>query len=247
MSSEPVKICLICMDRTGSNMISSRLDTHRDIVFYNEIFHRQYVIFNDQRVAAGAEILARRDKNPSAFVSAVWRGEFEEKSLRTEISGIGFKLFLNHNAEALRYVINSDSKIIFLRRRNALARFSSFKIASLTSEWKATTQTRKKDVKVNFNANEFRAYLQNFLSLEMLFEMTLNRWSRAHFSVFYEDIVARPEVWTDMIRYLGFRREDFGESALLKQNTSDVLARFSNPDQVRDFVCGIGRYDWLSE
>lgn len=247
MTSEITKICLICMDRTGSNMISSRLNTHSNIVFYNEIFHRQYIIFHDDRVSGNDHLVARRDRSPAAFVSSIWNGEFEPKEQRERIHGIGFKLFLNHSAEALRHVINSDAKIVFLRRRNALARFSSFKIAAVTGEWKSIGSVGKKPVKVNFRPEEFRAYMQNYLSLETLFEMTLLRWNRSYFDASYEDVTSHPVAWANMTTYLGFDPKDFSESLLVKQNASNVLSRFSNPDDVEKFVADINRYDWLSE
>lgn len=235
------------MDRTGSNLISSRLDTHKNIVFYNELFHRQYAIFHDDRVASGAELIARRDRSPAAFVSSIWNGEYEPKEKRDDIHGIGFKIFLNHNAEALRYIINSNAKIIFLRRRNAFARFSSFKIAAATNEWKSTGSKENKSFKVDFRPEEFRAYMQNYLSLETLFEMTLTRWNRNYFDAWYEDITSQPVAWEKMVNYLGFDPKDFSESSLVKQNTSNVLSRFSNPEAVEKFAADINRYDWLSE
>ena len=41
--------------------------------------------------------------------------------------------------------------------------------------------------------------------------------------------------------------EEFAESRLVKQNSSDILERFTNPEAVREFVASVGRYDWLKE
>jgi LPS sulfotransferase NodH len=253
MAEEIQKVCLVCMDRTGSNMLSSRLNTHQSIRFYNEVFHRQYVIFADDRMNGSNEMIARRDTAPAAFISQMWNGGFEPEATRDQIRSIGFKLFLNHNADALRYVINSDCKLIFLRRRNALSRFSSFKIAAASGAWKV----KKSDVEankgvpkktlVNFNATEFRAYMQNYLSLEMMFEMLLNRWNRNCFNIWYEDLVTQPRVWDDLVVSLGYKPTEFGETSLIKQNNRDILARFSNPQDVSDYVASINRYEWLTE
>ena len=191
--------------------------------------------------------IARRDRDPAAFISSIWRGEFEPKAQQENLRGVGFKLFLNHNAEALRYIINSDARIVFLRRRNALARYSSFKIAGASGEWKSTEKTPKQKLTVNFYPAEFRAYVQNFLSLESMFAMVMNRWNRNYFDAWYEDISSRSEVWDQMVRHLGYEPEEFGQTALVKQNTSDVLARFSNPDEVTQFMVDIDRRDWLTE
>lgn len=241
------KICLVCMDRTGSNMISSRLDTHPNLIFYNEVFHRQYIIFHDQRVAANADQIAARDRDPASFISRLWSGSYEPAETRGSIRGIGFKLFLNHNADALRHVINSDAKIIFLQRRNPLARYSSFRIAAVTGEWKTKNAAKGKTQNVPFRADEFRSYVQNYLSLETLFKMTLTRWGREHFSFFYEDFMASPQVWDDLVAYLGFSPENFSQSPLVKQNSKDILKRFNNPDDVRKFVAAVGHYEWLTE
>lgn len=235
------------MDRTGSNMITSRLNTHPRIEFYNELFHREYVIFQDKRVSGDPEVVARRDRDPSSFISQVWNGAYEPKEKREQLEAVGFKLFLNHNAEALRYVTNSDSKIVLLRRRNALSRFSSFKIAAQTGKWKATSSKGVKRSLVDFRETEFRAYHQNYLSLETLYEMVLNRWNRPYFSVWYEDFISSSEVWNDLVRFVGFEPNDFGDSPLIKQNSSDILSRFSNPDDVKKFVAKVDRYDWLKE
>ncbi|AUH33188.1 hypothetical protein [Paracoccus tegillarcae] len=240
------KICLVCMDRTGSNMVSQRLNTHPEIIFYNEVFHRQYMIFHDKRVNGDPQTLATRDGKPAAFVSQLWSGAFEPKDELENVKAIGFKLFLNHNAEALKYVVNSDAKLLFLRRRNPLSRFSSFKIAAATNEWKSTVLSKTKKT-VQFHPPEFRAYMQNFTSLESLFEMVANRWNRPYFDLWYEDLVKRPEVWDNMCEYLGYPGDAFGESPIVKQNSSDILSRFSNPDVVRDYVSHLGKYEWLSE
>lgn len=241
------KMCLLCMDRTGSNMISSRLNTHPEIVFYNEIFHRQYIIFQDDRVVGDKGAVARRDKDPAAFVSRVWNGECEPADKRAGLTGVGFKLFLSHNADALRYVVNSDAALVWLRRRNPLSRFSSFKIAAATNEWKLTNGGPAKKATVPFHAAEFRAYVENYRSLEALAEMVMNRWNRAHFPIWYEDFVRSPQVWDDMVGFLGYDPAAFGQSPLRKQNSSDLLERFSNPEAVQEYVASVGRYDWLTE
>lgn len=248
------KLCLVCMDRTGSNMLSSRLNTHPEIIFYNEIFHRQYIIFHDDRVSSAENNIFERDNYPAAFVERVWSGGFEPKEVREKTSAIGFKIFLNHNSHALRHITNADSKIIFLRRRNALSRFSSFKIAQKTGEWKKFEDSKsslKKDKaetkKVHFYPAEFRAYYQNYMSLETLYEMTLTRWARPFFNVYYEDLISQPQVWQDIAGFLDYNLQDFGETPLKKQNTKNILERFSNPDDVRLFIEMSGHYDWLTE
>lgn len=246
MDNKFEKICLICMDRTGSNMVSQRLNTHPEVIFYNEVFHRQHVIFHDNRLNGDQSLLAARDTKPAAFVSQMWAGAYEAKEALQGVRSIGFKLFLNHNAEALKYVVNSDAKLIFLRRRNPLSRFSSFKIATATGEWKSTVMSKPKKT-VQFHAAEFRAYIQNFTSLETLFEMVANRWNRPFFDLWYEDLVKQPQVWNDMCKYIGYPGDEFGASPIVKQNSSDVLSRFSNPDDVRDYVSQVGKYEWLSE
>lgn len=246
--SEITKICLVCMDRTGSNLLSSRLDTHEKLCFYNEVFHRQFIIFRDDRIVSSPDVVFRRDRAPAAFVSQIWNGAFETKAQRASLEGIGFKLFINHNANALRYVINSDAKIIYLRRRNPLHRFSSFKIAAATGEWKQTDTAQrgpKKKPKIKFSPSEFRAYVNNYESLESLFEMTLNRWNRSHFNVWYEDFVSDTRVWNDLVEYIGFDPKDFGQSSLVKQNSPDIADRFSNPDEVFDFVKSLNKQEWL--
>lgn len=244
MVDRPQKICLVCMDRTGSNMISSRLNTHKNIFFYNEIFHREFVIFQDDRVVTSKDILSRRDRDPSAFVSQVWNGDYEHKDVRPGIEAIGFKLFLNHNAEALRFVTNSGAKIIFLRRRNPLLRFSSFMIANKTGKWKSLSRDEK-SVKVEFKPTEFRAYYNNYHSLETLYEMTLNRWNVPYFDLWYEDLVSDNATWEALVSYLGYDTSGFDESPLVRQNPTDPLARFTNPGFVENYLRECSKLEWL--
>lgn len=246
MNKEIQKACLLSMDRTGSNMLSDRLNSHPEICFYNELFHRQYAIFDDTRVNSDDDLLASRDKHPSSFISRAWAGEFEPEECREGLKMIGFKLFLNHNGEALAHVIRSDAKIVFLRRRNALARFTSFKIASKTNQWKSKIGLSNRAT-FKFIAPEFRAYMQNFLALEALTEMTLTRWNRSYVNIWYEDIVKIPQVWEDLTKHLGFNADDFKEASLVKQNSSDILSRVSNPEDLKRFVSQIDRYDWLAD
>lgn len=244
----PQKLCLLCMDRTGSNFLSSMLETHPKIKFYNEVFHRQYIIFADDRVVANPKMLTRRDRAPEAFVSQLWNGEFEPKEARGNYDAFGFKLFLNHNARALKHVINSDAKIILLKRRNHLARFSSFKIAAKTGVWKSSEGQKAPQItKLAFNENEFRAYIETFRNLEMMFEMIAQRWNRDYLSVEYEDFFAQKDVRENMVRYIGFDSDMLTMPSLQKQNTKDVVSRFSNRDEVMTYLHNTGNESWAQE
>lgn len=230
---------LICMERTGSNFISEYLDSSKELRVYNELFHRSMIIFDDGRISESPQLLSNRDQNPEAFLSRVWNGEFESEELRKQYSGFGFKIFLNHNARALKYIVNRGNKIVYLTRRSALSRFSSFKIAEKTGEWKTRKgqdAKKKKIEKIEFFPSEFRAYYQNYRTLETLFEMTLTRWNVSYHPIVYEDFFSQEVARKGIAEYLQIDSSSLKEPDLKQQNTADTIDRFSNPEEVVKFM-----------
>ena len=237
--------CLVCLDRTGSNYVQEYLNLQPGVVFYNELFHRQSIIFDMNRILSDSESIDSRDSSPSAFIDRVFSGHFE--AYDKNISAIGFKLFLNHNADALGHVLDSACKLLFLSRANYLARFSSFKIAAASDAWRLEGPTTRERVRVEFMETEFRAYMENARSLEMLFERSVASSGRQVYRLSYQSFFSDPAERPALLQFLGVVPSTRALPRLIKQNSKDICGRFSNANDARRFIERIGRPEWSSE
>lgn len=139
---------LVSTARTGSNMVVSALAHHPNVVCFNELFNQEILWGYEPGTTAGVDprlralmerpdLAAMRDREPDRFLDAIYGHCYAEA-----ISAVGFKLFYYHErnifaSEKLwpRIALDSDLKVIHLRRRDLLAAYYSQKIAERTGQW----------------------------------------------------------------------------------------------------------------
>lgn len=244
------KFCLIATERTGSSFLRQVLQRFPKVACHSELFnsrpgpdcvHQKYV---DLTLTAAE--MAERDADPLRFLSRV-----EQQSLeRAEMCG--FKLMISHQPTVLEHVLSSDEyKVIVISRENRLAQYSSEAIARKTDIWgRVTVSQGSPQVQIIFDKAEFKKYCEKLSSSYDLVTHRLEDTNRA-FSLKYHQILDERAI-EELLSFLGVDPdrsigELLGRASLVKQNTSNILDRFSNPDDAIAAMREMGREDWLQE
>jgi LPS sulfotransferase NodH len=228
--------------RTGSNYLLSLLNSHPNIHFHGEIFHREKIVTFGGRIKleqkSGFDLHAVRENNVEQFLELAFSHP-TNKQLRCR----GYKHFLDHNRTALEILIaREDIGIILLERENRLASYSSKLIARQTGTWKSLDQPCEPATRLVFNAADFKAYCHNLnRKLDALHSRILERANVT--SLEYTELSA-PKVHRALLGFLGLPTKiDLG-SCLFKQNTELIIDRFSNAEEAFTFLREYDRKHW---
>lgn len=136
-SGGPQRFMVLCGPRTGSNMLTSALHSHPEIVCFREVFNFTLPSI-DYNVAGfdgkDPEALALRKRDPAAFMDrCLFSGH------APSIHAVGFKFIYEHFwdspglIEALQ--ARPGLRVIHLKRRNGVRAFLSYKMAFATGSW----------------------------------------------------------------------------------------------------------------
>lgn len=132
------KFVIVCLPRTGSNLLRSLINSHSNTIAFGEIFRFEENIGWDLRYYPQLKWLnQKKNERPWDFLN----DEIFSRHL-LHVKAVGFKLFYHHarNEKQIKiwdFIRNSDEdiKIIHLRRENYLRRFISYKRAKDSGRW----------------------------------------------------------------------------------------------------------------
>ena len=241
------RFAIIANPRTGSNHFIDLLNSHPDITCHREAFHPHAVYLLE---GTADELLEDRNRDPLGFL---------EKLFKTcQTPACGFKIFMGHDKAVLESVLSDKSiRKIILYRANYLAVYSSEKIAEAENCYvivnektaridQAAYDSTRKGEKAIFDKSEFnvrhRAYQEHYRrSVD-----TLNSTGQAYLFMTYEDFL-NESFFRRVFPFLGLSQPAVLETRMSKMNASDILSRFSNPEEVRAHLLEIGRLNWTHE
>ena len=223
------KFVIIANPRTGSNYFLSLLNAHRDITCHSEVFHRDAVYMYGKN---NSESLQERNADPILFLNNLYN---QSSSICT-----GFKIFNNHSQAVLNHLIDrSDVKKIILYRSNYLAVYSSEKIAESTQEYISTKHSdssltnqkhiAKNQVKIIFNQQEFEKRFKNYVNFYNETISKINGTRQSYCFVRYDECLNK-ELVARLFTFLDIETVENFKSSFTKQNTSNIINRFSNPE-----------------
>lgn len=133
MPATPRRFVILAARRSGSNLLCSLLGSHPDVRCHHELFNPNgiFTVVDERDETTPTEALAARDRDPLGFLDHIWR---DTRGARA----IGFKMTPDQAPDVLAHVL-ADAGIakIVLRRRNALRRLVSERIADITGRWEA--------------------------------------------------------------------------------------------------------------
>jgi hypothetical protein len=244
------RFCIVTMGRTGSTFLRSLLDAVPNVACLGEIFHGERPYVQSFDPAPELDVTAEeRDRDPLAYLSQLEQLTFKRLPNRTLF---GFKLFIVHNATVLHHVIAEPTcRLVVLGRRNALAQYSSTRVAQETGVWSPRAGAQVPDANVRFDENDFVAFADRMSSLyEEVFELLRAR-DEPYFSLDYLD-VKDESVLRSLFDFLGVEftgslHELVAGVRLGKLNTSHIAERFVNSGDVVTAMKRLSKEQWLVE
>ncbi|MEM7191338.1 MAG: hypothetical protein AAF405_00475 [Pseudomonadota bacterium] len=249
---------VLTLHRTGSTFFCNALNGHPDIICAGEIFNSEGARKNNIDLERPIASLDR------------WL------ETHPNVPFLGFKLMLDQSPDVLEEVARRRFRIIFLTRPNELARHSSQLIARHTGRrFKASLLARGsayilKNVsgsysnpmaqqffdrankfaggtttKVAFDKKRFLLMQQRQEALMSEAEAVLAKYSLEPLRVTYPD-VTKPEIMSAALKFLGATDRQL-VAMTTKMNPPDIMERFSNPEDVRQFLEEIHHPEWETE
>jgi LPS sulfotransferase NodH len=165
------RFVIVGIARTGSTMLTSMLNTHRQALVFGEIFRRPDVIGWDVQPYSSLtteRLLALYRSEPCAFLdTAVFRRWPRARR------AIGFKIFYYHARTAPYSMVwdylarNRDILVIHIKRRNILAQYLSLQLAHMTEVWAITQPGRPETQPLRLEVEACRKHFEWVRSLEI--------------------------------------------------------------------------------
>lgn len=285
MSQEENRFVLISMQRTGSTMLRSILNSNPNIKCYGELMRRtsSYPVRvlsaltwylhesfcsgqmpflnrerNDYRIIS--EILEKRSTNIEKLIQQI---DPRFKKYRTRVSNPyhyidavlskanrdvkGFTLHIGQNNRFLQQLAEDKRyKKIFLVRNNHLAQYSSWRLALLTNRHSATMNEQLRIAKIKFRKRAFLKYIRHVEKQIEYTRFLLNANNLYCFEIAYTDLTSNERIH-ELLGYLGVKSGAFCCAKTKKRNTSNILDRFVNPEDVIRELKRIDRLEWQYE
>lgn len=183
MTETPRRFVILAARRSGSNLLCSLLGSHPTVRCHHELFNPNgiFTALDERDDAPPAHALAARDRDPLDFLDRVWR---DTRGARA----VGFKMTPDQAPDVLAHVL-ADTGIakIVLRRRNALRRLVSERIADATGRWEAYDDAPPLPrPRVHVDAGELAAHAARVESFHAGIDAALLRSDQAALSLRYE-------------------------------------------------------------
>ena len=233
---------IIGTQRSGTTFLRRSLDDHPDIVCHGELFRPAHVeSFHSPALRAAMPGKQDRDAAPVAYL---------DRLLSFYLAGfVGFKLLLAHSPAVLEEIARRRYRLIVLQRENALAKYSSLMIFLAMSDsgdrFRRPANEGPDAVKATFDGAEFDKYRRGEADRWAAFRAICQRYEPPRCELEYDEMA-----WGDglgmALDFLGAPRRLL-DAGIVKQNSADIISRFGNPDNVRDYLNRYGLERWAIE
>jgi LPS sulfotransferase NodH len=184
---------------------------------------------------------AYRLQNPIEFLDEV-------EALTANTNLVGFKLWISQDRYFIllrRLVTERGTKVLLLLRQNLLAKFSSAKLAKKTGQGRVTGEEEIIRETVFFDSDEFAEYLRRMTRQYERAKQQLNKLGCDWFELEYEQLTSLT-VKGRLAEFLGVPDAPL-VSPHRKRNTSRIIERFSNTDDVLRFLQSYDLSSWEKE
>jgi len=243
-----MRFVVIGSPRTGSSYLTQKLRRQADILCHGEVFHQRHVWVywpkRDLTDAVRDELAELRRREPEALLERVFATDYGHAC-------VGFKIFEGQCDPVLERLIGDASvRKVVLFRRNVLANYASAQAAGRSGSWSTTTTPADgSPPKVKFRTGRFVRFHNEYVGFYRRIIEDLNGKREPFYLVNYEDI-DDPYLFACLVNFIGGDPRAAGKSLrnqLQKQNASDILSRFSNPDEVVAFLTEHRLLHWARE
>jgi hypothetical protein len=251
------RICVLGAPRTGSTLLRSLLDSQKGVIFAGEIYHPKQVSLHPKlrrHIPEQERTVAARDADPVGFLAHC-------AEVCPEPS-FGLKLFQGHSKEVREHVIRApDWKIVILHRDNFLAVYASRLAARETGAWSSHWQAdgekaseddsessgeRPQRPRVRFDVAVFLKSRDTYLNYYDTLLKKCVKAGKVFYLIEYTDLL-REEMVQNLAWQVGLPHTGRFTTVLRKQGASDVLSRFTNPEDALRTIERVARPDWAQE
>lgn len=241
---------ILTAPRSGSNMLVSVLDSHPDITCFGELMRKTPPNMVNDGYRGALKTL--EEIHPRFREDEVRLGaprEFIKEVFSKVATGhiVGFKLMLRQHPTLLEQLVDDPSwaKIV-LRRDNALAAYSSEKIAKITGQGSVRVGAEVKSAKCPFDRKAFARFVQR---RNRQYEHVQKRLKAANVNwldVEYRELGAQDGLQR-ILEFLGADPRYAAAPKTVKRNPSDILERFEEPNEVAKYLEENGLIEWKIE
>jgi LPS sulfotransferase NodH len=218
------RFVILAAPRTGSNLICTLLDSHRDVLCHHEIFNprgiRYCLRYRNGSLNLGS--VGERDAEPLMFLDRVW-------NTRLSHASVGFKMTRSQNDVVFDHVVhNRDIKKIVLHRRNRIKTYVSEKIAGRLDQWEVydSSELIRARPKIHVAVDDLRRHITMndtyYQSLETCLAENHQPWIR----VSYEALWSCDEIQR-LLEFLSLPPCPLAFSGI-KQNSTDLRHLIQN-------------------
>lgn len=239
-NNRPRPFVILSHERSGTNYLVSRLLLSTEVVVGQEPFNPEFLGYEthpDCVVPSGIfdkmNDRTFRDTDKSAYIEfcSGITGALDN----TGIAASGFKIMYHYDTY-WQMTLDRRFYAIVLERKSVLSVYSSMLIANQTTEWVAHNSTQtEKQVQVEFVPELYKTFKKEYRHNFHQTEKNLASVGATVLKIYYEDLITDPECFVSVINFLGISNSFTGESWMLKQNDSNVLNRFTNPQDAMPF------------
>jgi LPS sulfotransferase NodH len=231
------RFVIVGIARTGSTLLIDLLNSHSQALAFGELFRSSDAIGWDVRpftTLQNGRLLTLYQSDPLTFLQ---RNVF--RSWPREIAAVGFKLFYYH-ARVHPYSaiwdylsMETDVRILHIKRRNILEQFLSLQRAHLSNIWSSTQLSKEITPPLRLEAEACKMHF----SRVRRFEAECDTFFARHLvkSVYYEDLIARRAAeMQDVFDFLGLRKEPVS-AQIVRQRTEPLASVIANYGELKEF------------
>ena len=227
--TETTPFVIVCLPRTGSNLLGEMLDTHPEVLCHMEIFNPKSTYLSRKphlRIGTKDE----RDQDPWTFLQRVYEVTDGRRA-------VGFKLMPDHNNPVLLSVLlNRRVRKIVLHRPNVLQTYVSNCIARQTQQWQLRASNvdlaKPASTKVDIDTHAFRRYARKvrifYAMVGAIEKLTVQRF----YHVNYPQLAQDRAIAIELMQFLGIDSNVQLQKPLKKQNASGLQQKVGNYDEL---------------
>lgn len=216
---------LLANMRTGSNLFEQNIRLYDEFSCHGELFNPHFIGYPEVRQRYGIS-MSEREKKPLGLLSKMVA---QEKGTLP-----GFRLFADHDRRVLDDCLSDPECAKIVLSRNPIDSFVSHQIAIATDQWKLTDVRKRKKVKVDFDFDDFKAYLNRLNEYQAHIQNRLQRFGQAAFYLRYDDL-NNVEIFNGLAGFLGGKeqRKEL-QKKIVRQNPEGLEEKVNNFNEMRE-------------
>jgi hypothetical protein len=250
-----VPFTIIAAQRTGSSHLVSMLGGHPEIICHGNVFApammpvfwpKDHSIRPAEAEKIRNELSDLKASNSLACLKRLFATDFGRPH-------VGFKIFAGQDDKVLNKVLKKSAiRKIVLFRPNVLASYASGLAASKTKKWALKEGREQREVpKVSFDKEDFIKYHNETISFYSSVMDRLLELREPYYTITYNEL-NDPLLFRGLVNFIGADtakqvRTSEQRRVQVKQNSPDILSRFSNSEEVHAFLSVSGLLSWVYE